>query len=69
MDAGGGGHAFPEGYASAESLAKQNKIPLRISMYLFTQTAGTEMQDFEEWTKEVKLNVEGHTRNWQGGKT
>ena len=66
VDAGGGGHAFPEGYASAESLAKQNKIPLRISMYLFTQTAGTEMQDFEKWTKEVKLNVNLATELLEG---
>lgn len=30
--AGGGGHAFPKDYAPAEALARQNKIPLRVSM-------------------------------------
>ena len=57
IDAGGGGHAFPRDYASADALAKQNKIPLRVSMYLFTQTAGTELQDFRKWTEDVKLDL------------
>jgi predicted amidohydrolase YtcJ len=56
VDAGGGGHAFPEDYASSEALAEKNKIPLRISMSLFAQTAGTELHDYEKWTKDVKLN-------------
>lgn len=66
VDAGGGGHAFPKDYASAGSLAKQNKIPLRVSMYLFTQTAGTELQDFEKWTKEVRLNFNLATELLEG---
>lgn len=53
-DAGGGGHAYPKDYAIADSLAKQNRIPMRVSMYLFTQTAGKELQDYEKWTEEVK---------------
>jgi len=56
VDAGGGGHAFPKDYAGADQLGKANRIPLRLSMYLFTQTAGTELQDFTKWTEEVKLN-------------
>ena len=56
VDAGGGGHAFPKDYASADTLARQGKIPLRVSMYLFAQTAGTELQDYEKWTDEVKLD-------------
>lgn len=57
VDAGGGGHAFPNDYAVAGALAKQDKIPLRVSMYLFTQTAGTELSDFQKWTAEVKPNL------------
>ena len=56
VDAGGGGHAFPKDYASADALAKENEIPLRVSMYLFAQTAGTELQDYQKWTEEVKLD-------------
>lgn len=56
VDAGGGGHAFPKDYASADALAKENEIPLRVSMYLFTQTAGTELADYQKWTEEVKLD-------------
>ncbi|HWS87661.1 MAG TPA: amidohydrolase [Pyrinomonadaceae bacterium] len=56
VDAGGGGHAYPKDYASADSLAKQNRIPLRVSMYLFTQTAGAELRDYEKWGEAVRLN-------------
>ena len=66
VDAGGGGHAFPEDYASAEALAKQNKIPLRVSMYLFAQTAGAELRDFEKWAKEVRLNFNLATELLEG---
>lgn len=57
VDAGGGGHAFPTDYAVAETLARHNDIPLRLSMYLFTQTPGTELQDYEKWTKEASLGA------------
>jgi len=56
VDAGGGGHVFPKDYAAADTLAKQSKIPLRVSMYLFAQKPGTELQDYQKWTKEVKLD-------------
>lgn len=57
VDAGGGGHAFPNDYAVADTLAKQDRISLRVSMYLFTQTAGKELADFQKWTGEVKPNL------------
>jgi predicted amidohydrolase YtcJ len=59
IDAGGGGHAFPKDYAATETLAKSAdlKMPIRISFYLFAQKAGTELQDYEKWTAEVKLNM------------
>lgn len=66
VDAGGGGHAFPKDYASAEALAKQNKIPLRVSMYLFSQTAGNELRDYEKWTEEVSLNFNLATQFLEG---
>lgn len=66
VDAGGGGHAFPKDYAPAEALAKQNKVSLRVSMYLFTQTAGAELRDVEKWTKEVRLNFNLATEMLEG---
>ena len=57
IDAGGGGHAYPGDYASGDALAKQNRINLRISMYLFAQTAGVELQDYQKWTKDVRLDT------------
>lgn len=66
IDAGGGGHAYPKDYATADTLAKQNKIPLRISMYLFTQTAGIELEDYEKWTAEVKLDFNHATELLEG---
>jgi predicted amidohydrolase YtcJ len=66
VDAGGGGHAFPQDYAASETLVKQSGIPLRISMYLFAQASGTELQDYEKWTKEVKLNCNRATELLEG---
>src|SRR5688572_16170599 len=66
VDAGGGGHAFPKDYAAAETLAKQNKIPLRVSMYLFTQTAGNELQDYQKWTEDVNLDFNLATERLEG---
>lgn len=66
VDAGGGGHAYPNDYATADSLAKENKIPLRLSMYLFTQTAGTELQDYQKWTEEVRRDFNHATELLEG---
>lgn len=57
VDAGGGSHFFPSDYAVAGALAKQDKIPLRVSMYLFAQTAGSELRDYEKWTADVTPNL------------
>jgi predicted amidohydrolase YtcJ len=58
VDAGGGGHAFPQDYASGEALAKQNRINLRVSMYLFAQTANVELRDYQRWVKDVRLDAD-----------
>ncbi|MGH7133362.1 MAG: amidohydrolase, partial [Phycisphaerales bacterium] len=57
VDAGGGGHVFPKDYEGAETLAKQDRIPLRVSMYLFAQIPGTELSDYQKWTATVKPGV------------
>ncbi len=49
IDAGGGGHEFPSNYQATEAIAKAGELPLRISYYLFPQTPGEELQDFQRW--------------------
>jgi hypothetical protein len=49
VDAGGGGHAYPDDYAGSEVVAK-NQLSVRISYYLFPQTAGKEAEDFRRWS-------------------
>ena len=49
IDAGGGGHTFPEDYAGTERLAEAGQLPLRISNYLFPQRPGLERDDFARW--------------------
>lgn len=61
-DAGGGGHAFPQNYAASEAMAKDSKVPIRISYYLFPQTGGKEAEDFTRWTTEYQAgrNLDPH---------
>lgn len=49
IDAGGGGHEFPSNYQATEAIAEAGELPLRISYYLFPQTPGEELQDFQRW--------------------
>jgi len=56
IDAGGGGHHFPEDYSGSEALALSGDLPVRISKYLFPQRKGAELEEFQTWTD-----------NWQAG--
>ncbi|MEO1027919.1 MAG: amidohydrolase [Pseudomonadota bacterium] len=56
IDAGGGGHHFPEDYVGSEALALDGELPVRISKYLFPQKKGAELEEFQTWTE-----------NWQAG--
>ncbi len=51
IDAGGGGFKYPNDYSTAEKLAIDGKLPLRVSFYLFTQNPGKELQDYLNWTE------------------
>ena len=55
IDAGGGGQFFPENYEVAKALAKRGELNLRIGYYLFATTKGTELDDFQRWTGQVKV--------------
>jgi predicted amidohydrolase YtcJ len=54
IDAGGGFQNFPEDYAIVDTLAKEEKLTVRIAYNLFTQNRGRELEDFQAWTKLVK---------------
>ena len=59
IDAGGGGHRFPDDYAGSAALAASGELPLRISYYLFPQRPGRELEDFQRWTAENKPGTNG----------
>lgn len=56
IDAAGGGQNYPGDYTIALELAKQGKLTLRTSYYLFAQVKGRELQDYEKWVQETKLS-------------
>jgi predicted amidohydrolase YtcJ len=58
VDPGGGGHVYPADYEASRRLAREPRFPLRISSYLFAQKAGTELEDYERWTAEEKLDID-----------
>ncbi|KAF2329021.1 amidohydrolase [Flavobacterium daemonense] len=56
IDAAGGSQNFPADYVTSLELAKQNKLSLRISYYLFAQQKGKELQDYEKWVATTQVN-------------
>jgi predicted amidohydrolase YtcJ len=62
VDAGGGGHAFPEDYAGSRTVVRQRGLPVRISYYLFPQVPGREAADFRGWAAGYPLgrNEDAH---------
>jgi hypothetical protein len=57
---------YPTDYQASHALARQPGFPLRISNYLFAQKAGTELQDYEKWTAEEKLDLNLATARLNG---
>ena len=55
IDAGGGGQSFPDDYRVVQELNDEGKLTVRIAYNLFTQHPKREEEDFENWTKSVKL--------------
>jgi predicted amidohydrolase YtcJ len=66
VDPGGGGHAFPTDYLATEAVARRSRLPLRIASYLFAQKAGGELQDYEQWTAQQKLELNLATARLDG---
>ena len=59
VDAGGGGHVFPKDYAGTQAAVTNNEMSVRVSYYLFAQTAGKEAEDFRNWTMEYEAGKNG----------
>ncbi len=57
IDAGGGGHHFPEDYAGSEALAASGGLTVRLSKYLFPQRKGGELEEFQAWTTNWRAGV------------
>ena len=68
IDAGGGGHLFPDDYAATRELATRGELPVRISYYLFPQKPGEELQAWERWVGELRPGQNGD-RLREGGYT
>ena len=61
IDAGGGGHTFPDDYIASETLAKQGELPIRVSNYLFPQVPAKEMLNFMQWMHAFEADENHHS--------
>jgi len=55
IDAGGGGQNYPDNYAAIAQLAKDKQLTVRIGYELFAQAGGKELENYQAWSKMVKL--------------
>jgi predicted amidohydrolase YtcJ len=60
IDAGGGGQAYPDDYAVSLELAKNGKLTVRTSYYLFAQKPGKELEDYQRWLTQTKPDKNEH---------
>ena len=59
IDAGGGGHRFPDDYSGTQLLAAKGDMPLRLSYFLFPQNKGEEYEEFKNWIDTNELGKNG----------
>ncbi|AXA90318.1 amidohydrolase [Massilia sp. YMA4] len=69
IDAGGGGQAYPDDYAVSLELAKDGKLTVRTSYYLFAQQPGKELADYERWLAQTKPDRNDHLFHANGYNT
>ncbi|RZT09934.1 hypothetical protein SAMN05216319_1620 [Duganella sp. CF402] len=60
IDAGGGGQAYPDDYAVSLELAKNGKLTVRTSYYLFAQKPGKELEDYQRWLEQTHPDKNDH---------
>lgn len=61
IDAGGGGHVYPDDYAGTREIADTGPMPIRISYYLFPQTRDHELAAFRYWSRNFDLDANDST--------
>ncbi|SHN09009.1 hypothetical protein SAMN05192549_104255 [Duganella sacchari] len=60
IDAGGGGQAYPDDYAVSLELARNGKLTVRTSYYLFAQKPGKELEDYQRWLTQTHPDKNDH---------
>ena len=55
IDAGGGFQNYPDDYKVINELNEKKQLTVRIAYNLFTQNPKKELEDFDAWTKTVKI--------------
>jgi predicted amidohydrolase YtcJ len=65
IDAGGGGHQFPDNYQASTAMAINGDLPIRIANYLFPQQPKQELNQYAKWMSNYKQNqnLDGHKHN------
>lgn len=66
VDAGGGGHQFPDNYQTTAKLAGDGELPMRVSAFLFPQKPGEELNQFKHWMKDYHHDQNFHTGHDNG---
>lgn len=65
IDAGGGGHQFPDNYQASTAMAVNGDLPIRVANYLFPQQPKQELNQYAKWMSNYKQNqnLDGHKHN------
>jgi predicted amidohydrolase YtcJ len=59
-DAAGGSQNYPSDYSVALQLAKEGKLNIRTSYFLFAQQKGRELEDYQKWVQTAMPNRNDH---------
>jgi predicted amidohydrolase YtcJ len=59
-DAAGGSQNYPSDYSVALQLAKEGKLNIRTSYFLFAQQKGRELEDYQKWIQTAVPNKNDH---------
>lgn len=66
IDAGGGGHQFPDNYQATAKLASDGELPMRVSVFLFPQTPHKELDQFKHWMEDYRHDQNAHSGHDNG---
>lgn len=59
-DAAGGSQNYPSDYSVALQLAREGKLNVRTSYFLFAQQKGRELEDYQQWVQTAMPNKNDH---------